>query len=589
MYALLTSTERRSALKLLGLMVVGMVIDTLGISLVIPAIAILIESDPASAHPRLQSVLDLLGNPTRAELVLGGMLALVGAFLFRTAFLAYLAWRQTGFAYGVQAELSHRLLRNYLSQPYTFYLQRNSAQLIRNATREVEVFTLYCLINALLIGTEGLVAIGIAVLLLVIEPVGALSVAAMMGVAAGIFSLATRRRVAVWGAARQQHEGIRLQRLQEAIGGAKEVMLLGREAEFLKRYQFHNAASAALAQRHGTVLQLPRLWLELLAVLGLAALVVSMLARGRDMSALLPTLGLFAVAGFRLLPSVNRTLTGLQGFRYGQATITVLHEELSRTAPPRREPAAEAPGFHHEIRLADVGYTYPAAARPSLTNIEVVIRRGECVGIVGPSGAGKSTLIDICLGLLTPTVGSVYVDGVDIRDDLRGWQNQIGYVPQSVYLTDETLKRNIAFGLPESEIDEAAVWNAIRDAQLEELVRASPDGLDTLVGERGTSLSGGQRQRVGIARALYRDPAVLVLDEATSALDTDIERGVLRAVNALRGRKTMLIVAHRFSTVAACNRILMLADGRVVGEGRPEQMSTEPYEGWTAIASTAAE
>jgi ATP-binding cassette, subfamily B, bacterial PglK len=588
MYALLTPAERRSAWKLLGLMVVGMVVDTLGISLVIPAIAILIESDPASAHPRLQPLLEMLGNPTRTQLVVGGMVVLVGAFLFRTAFLGYLAWRQTGFAYGVQAELSHRLLRNYLSQPYTFYLQRNSAQLIRNATREVEMFTLYCLINSLLIGTEGLVAIGVATLLLVIEPVGALSVAAVMATAGGIFTLATRRRVAVWGAARQQHEGIRLQRLQEAIGGAKEVMLLGRQAEFLKRYQHHNAASAALAQRHGTVLQLPRLWLELLAVLGVAALVISMLARGREMSELLPTLGLFAVAGFRLLPSVNRMLTGFQGFRYGQPTITVLHEELSRTAPTRLVETAEAPTFLHEIRLADVEYSYPGAARPSLTDVEVVIRRGEAVGIVGPSGAGKSTLVDICLGLLTPTGGTVLVDGADIAEDLRGWQNQIGYVPQSVYLTDDTLKRNIAFGLPDSEIDEAAVWRAIRDAQLEDFVHASADGLDALVGERGTSLSGGQRQRVGIARALYRDPAVLVLDEATSALDADTERGVLRAVNALRGRKTMLIVAHRVSTVAACDRIVRLADGRVVAEGGPEQVAMDSYE-TRSVASTAVE
>jgi len=578
MYALLTPTERQGALRLLALMVVGMVVDTLGISLVIPGIAMLIEADLAKTHPRLQPLLEALGNPTRTELIVGAMLTLIVFYLLRTAFLAFLAWRQSGFAYGVQAHLSQRLLTSYLGQPYTFHLQRNSAQLIRNATREVEFFTLYCLINALLIGTEGLVMLGIAALLLMIEPVGAVVVTLVMGLAAWIFSLATRGRLARWGLARQYHEGVRLQRLQEGLGGAKEVMLLGREAEFLKQYHTHNSASAILAQRQATVLQLPRLWLELLAVVGLAVLVLTMVAQGREITALVPALGLFAVAGFRFMPSLNRVLTAVQGFRYGQPTIQVLHDELGRAVPESRPRRAGTLGFRGELRLSDVGYTYPGTSVPSLKNCSVLIRAGECLGIVGPSGAGKSTLVDVCLGLLTPTVGAVTLDSIDIRDDLRAWQNQIGYVPQSVYLTDDTLKRNIAFGLSDEEIDEAAVWRAVRDAQLEEFVRTLPSGLETVVGERGTTISGGQRQRVGIARALYHDPAVIVLDEATSALDVDTERGVLRAVSALHGRKTVMIVAHRLSTVVACDRILRLEEGRVVGEGRPDLMLANRWE-----------
>jgi ATP-binding cassette, subfamily B, bacterial PglK len=411
----------------------------------------------------------------------------------------------------------------------------------------------------------------------------------VMGLAAWMFSLATRGRVGRWGLARQHHEGVRLQRLQEALGGAKDVMLLGREAEFLKQYEVHNSASAALAQRQATVVQLPRLWIELLAVLALVIVVFTMLAQGRELTTLVPTLGLFAIAGFRLMPSVNRVLMAAQGFRYGRPTIDILHDELERAVPQNRQSGGAATEFRRELRLSGVGYTYPAAGVPALEDASIVITPGEAVGIVGPSGAGKSTLVDVCLGLLTPTVGTVTLDGADIRQDLRAWQDQIGYVPQSVYLSDDTLKRNIAFGLADEEIKEPAVWRAIQDAQLEEFVRALPNGLLTFVGERGTSLSGGQRQRVGIARALYHDPAVLVLDEATSALDTTTERGVLDAVSALHGRKTVLIVAHRFSTVAACDRIIRLQAGRVAKEGRPEAMAGEVHEPEEAVVGKATE
>lgn len=579
MYALLTPAERRASWKILALMIVGMIVDTLGISLVIPGVAVLIETDPEGANPDLRPVLAALGHPSRTELIVGAMIALVVASILRTGFLAFLAWRQAGFAYSVQANLSQRLLMRYLNQTYTFHLQRNSAQLIRNATREVEFFTLYCLINALLIGTEGLVMLGITTLLLVIEPAGSLAVAVVMGLAAWTFSLATRKRLARWGTARQHHEGIRLQRLQEALGGVKEVMLLGREAEFLRRYESANIASAALAQRQATILQLPRLWLELLAVLGLAVLVLVMLAQGREMSTLVPALGLFAIAGFRLMPSINRVLTAVQGFRYGQATIDVLHEELKEAPEPGDQARGERAGFRQELRLSEVAHIYPGAETVSLRDVSLRICPGESIGIIGPSGAGKSTLVDVCLGLLAPASGAVTVDGVDIREDLRAWQDQIGYVPQSVYLTDDTLRRNIAFGLPDDDIDETAVRRAVRDAQLEELVAGLPKGLDTVVGERGTSLSGGQRHRVGIARALYHDPAVLVLDEATASLDSDTERGVLQAVNALHGRKTVLIVAHRLSTVSACDRIVRMEAGRVVAQGHPDQVLGEHVGG----------
>ena len=563
---LLSRAERRSALLLLALMLVGMTLETLCTGLVIPAIALMMQQDLATTYPQFQPLLAALGNPSRSELILQVMLGLVAIYFVKNLFLAYLAWRQTRFAFGVQAQLSQRLFTVYLRQPYTFHLQRNSAQLIRNVTGEVGMFT-DAIVNSLNIVTELLVLLGISALLLAVEPLGTLIAVVALGGAAWGFHRGMRGRIVRWGESRQLHDGLRLQHLQQGLGGAKDVKLLGRESTFLDQYRVHNTQSARVGQFQATLQMLPRLWLELLAVVGLATLVLAMLAQGRDTATIVPTLALFAAAAFRLMPSVNRVLAAAQVLRYYLPVINTLHHELKLAAPEqtagRRQSAS---GFQTDIHLAGVRYAYPSAAASALDDLTLRIRKGESIGLVGPSGSGKSTLVDVILGLLTPQVGQVLVDGEDIQENLRAWQDQIGYVPQSIYLTDDTLRRNVAFGLPGAAIDDAAVRHAVRAAQLEEFVSSLPNGLETLVGERGIRLSGGQRQRIGIARALYHDPAVLVLDEATSALDTATERGVMQAVTALRGGKTILIVAHRLSTVGSCDRLYRLEHGRIVAE-----------------------
>jgi ABC-type multidrug transport system fused ATPase/permease subunit len=357
------------------------------------------------------------------------------------------------------------------------------------------------------------------------------------------------------------------------------VKLLGREAEFLAQYGTHNAQSARVAQHQAALMHIPRLALEILAVGGLAALVFAMVAQGRGMASIAPTLGLFAAAAFRLMPSVNRILNSLNGIRYCAPAVGTVHEELKLKAgmpPVERRHAAEGLRFKSEIRMTGLAYSYPGAATPALSGIEMTVRKGEAVGFVGASGAGKSTLVDVLLGLFAPGAGMVLVDGRNIAGDLRAWQDQIGYVPQSIYLTDDTVRRNVAFGLANDEIDDAAVERALRAAQLHDFVASLPQGVETMVGEKGVRLSGGQRQRIGIARALYHDPGVLVLDEATSALDTATERGVMQAVAALHGSKTIVIVAHRLSTVEQCDRLYQLERGRVVAEGTPAELLRIP-------------
>lgn len=580
LWEILSADQRRDSIVLLGLMFVGMVLETLGIGLVIPALALMTQSDLGAQYPVFAPWLDSLGNPSQVQLITAGVLILVGIYAVKALFLAFLAWRQQHFVHELQANLSQRLFAGYLRQPYTFHLQRNSAQLIRNTIGQVTDIV-YVSQQGLMLATEILVLFGISVLLLAVEPLGVFLVAGTFGLASWGFNRLTRGHILRWGVARQHHEGLRIQHLQQGLGSAKDVKLLGREGDFLAQYHLHNTGSARVGQRQATIQALPRLWLELLAVSGLAALILMMIWRGKPLDALLPTLGLFTAAAFRLMPSINRVVSGYQGARFFLPVVDTLHGEfrlLDAAAVPT--PGRPMP-FKRSLALHQVGFHYPLTDAKVLRGISLTITPGTSVGFIGGSGAGKSTLVDIILGLLTPVSGTVTVDGVDIQTNLRGWQDQIGYVPQSIYLTDDSLRRNVAFGLPADQIDEAAVWRAIHAAQLEQFVADLPQGLDTTVGEHGVRLSGGQRQRVGIARALYHDPGVLVLDEATSSLDTATERDVMEAVRALQGDKTLIIVAHRLSTIEHCGRLFRLEQGRLVEESEksPDNNSASRIQG----------
>lgn len=571
LWTMLLPHQRRAAVILLCLMLVGMVLETAGVGLVIPALALMTQPNLGASYPAFIPWLERIGNPSHVNLVVIGMLTLATVYAVKSLFLAFLSWWQARFTYGVQAELSERLYTGYLHQPYSFHLQRNSSELIRNTMGQVGSLT-NVIQQGLSLATEVLVISGISLLLLLVEPLGALLVLTVFGAAGWVFSRFTRDHLSRWGSENQYYDGQRIQQLQQGFGGVKDVKLLGREADFIRGYQTHNLGAARVAKWLAILQALPRLWFEVLAVVGLTTLVLTMIGQGKSVDTLLPTVGLFAAAAFRLMPSANRVLAAFQTMRFSRPVIDTLYRELVELKVDNNQLSGGPLDFCGTLTFDHVSFQYQGAQALSLCDISLVIPRGNSIGIVGGSGAGKSTLVDILLGLLAPTAGSVRVDGVDIQTRLRGWQNQIGYVPQSIFLTDDTLRRNVAFGLPDEQIDEAAVWRAIRAAQLESFVKEQPEVLDTVVGERGIRLSGGQRQRIGIARALYHDPQVLVLDEATSSLDTATERGVIEAVRALSGSKTVIIVAHRLSTVEHCDRLFRLERGKLVEEGDASQV-----------------
>lgn len=553
-------------------MMLGMLLETLSIGLIIPVVTLMMQGDLVSNYPIIAPVLSFFGNPSQTMLITIVMLGLVGVYLVKNLFLAFLIWKQAHFVYDVRVNISNRLFTSYLRQPYTFHLQRNSAELVRNVSGEVVVFT-GVISNAQMLIAELLVLIGITILLLLVEPLGALIVGIVLGGAAWSFHRITHKRISNWGIARQFHDGLRIQHLQQGLGGAKEVKLLGRESDFLEQYNTHNMKSAHVVKLQSVLQNYPRLMFELLAVTGLAILVISMLSQGNELTSIVPTLGLFAAAAFRLMPSVNRVLGSVQTLRYNLPVVNTLYEEINLATPEFVNKKTGSPKvFTNELSLINIKYQYSGGAEPALDGITIKIRKGESVGCIGTSGSGKSTLIDVILGLLNPSAGQVEVDGYNIQQALRQWQDQIGYVPQTIYLTDDTLRRNVAFGLPNEQIDDLSVLNALKSAQLDEFVSTLPDGIETIVGERGVKLSGGQRQRIGVARALYHDPSVLVLDEATSALDGMTEQGVMEAVTALQGSKTIIVVAHRLSTVENCDRLFRLEHGKVVEEGPPEEI-----------------
>jgi ABC-type multidrug transport system fused ATPase/permease subunit len=571
LWGMLNSKQKFGFINLVILLVIGALLEMLGIGLVLPVLALITRDDPLLGIPLLGSWLDILNNTPKDKLVLISVFILLIVYAVRTGFLSYLIWKQSKFVYGLQISWAAQLFSGYLKQEYSFHLERNSAEINRNIISQVG-----SLVNAvqqgLILLTEFLVLIAFTLCLLLVEPLGVMLVVGMLGGAAFALNQITRRRIQGWSETLQRHESKRVKCLQEGIAGVKDIKLLGRESEFISTFEVHNANSAEMMMKHSAMTAIPRLGLELLAVCGLVFLVIAMVLQGKPMDTLLPTLGVFGAAAFRLMPSVNRVIGALQNVRFAVPVVQSLSAEL-RLISCKPDPLTVLPiTFLNHLTLRGVSFKYNKSNGYALKNININIKKGSIVGVVGGSGAGKSTLVDIILGLYRPTSGIVSADDEDIQQNLKGWNSKIGYVPQHIYLSDDSIRRNIAFGVPENEISEDAVLKSITAAQLDEFMSNLPYGIETLVGERGVRFSGGQRQRIGIARALYHNPELLVLDEATSALDYGTESAVMQAILSLKGVKTIIVVAHRLTTVEQCDWIYKIESGSIVQQGPADKV-----------------
>jgi ABC-type multidrug transport system fused ATPase/permease subunit len=546
----------------LALLLGATLLETVGIGLLVPLLGLL--SDPGMLR-RIPLIAELIPQGdlqvTMASAVTFGILA-VSFYIGKALCLAWIVRRQMAFAFGVQADISRRIFESYLSRPYLFHMATNSAQLINTSLGEVQVFTNGVVIAGVSLIAEALVLVSVSALLLLIEPFAALASAAVLGtVAAGFYAL-VRSRLRLWGAKRPIHEAQRLQHLQQGLSTVKELILSGREREFVRRYDESNRGVAGIMWREKALSHVPRLGLEVFAVISVLLVIVVLLGQGREPVEIVPRVAVFAVACLRIVPSLNRMSNSLQSLRFAAPAAAAITSELARSL--ERPPPPPVPlKWSNLIEAKAASFDYGKATAPVLQSVNLTIRRGERVGVIGSSGSGKTTLVNLLTGLILPVQGTIEVDGADVRTCLREWRAQVGYVPQSIVLSDDTLLRNIAFGESDDDIDESRAMEVARLAQLASFIGSSPDGLRARPGERGSRLSGGQLQRIGIARALYRAPSLLILDEATSALDQATESEVLASIVALPRDITVLVVTHRPSALAVCDRVIRIDGGRV--------------------------
>ncbi len=566
---------RRRWAGLVVLAVVAAVLETVGTGAVFGLISVVADTDSLGRLPLVGSMLIELAHRDHTIAIIAVGAAVVVFFVGKNAFVLFQIYNQERTAFATTSQATSMLMRGYLHISYAFHFHRNSAQLIQTLEFAVDDTFRVSLLSAVVMTSEIFIASGLALVLVISEPMISLVTALVLGCLMLAVYKGTNRVFAEIGRHVQVLAAKLVQAMQQGLGAVKEVKILGRESFFCDSYADLYRQRAQRQVQAAVLQQAPRLATETLMVGGMVLIIALVVLGGGDRAAVMPTLGLFGYAGFRLQPSLNRIVLYLNNIAKGGAAAAMLAKDW-----PALSAAAASPLTHPEplpftdrLTLDDVHYTYPGGDREVLRGISLDIPRGEALGIVGTTGAGKSTLVDLILGLLDPTGGRVLVDGTDIARDPRAWQRKIGYVPQVIYLTDDTLRHNIAFGLGDDEIDEARVRRALEMAQLAEFIDGLPQGLETRVGERGLNLSGGQRQRIGVARALYSEPELLVFDEATSALDAETEREVSRAIDTLSGSKTVILIAHRLSTLKNCDRIVFLKDGKVAGMGSHRELA----------------
>ena len=591
LWQLLTPKERRKFFLVLGMVMMMAALEAVGVVSIMPFLAVLGNPDIVTEQPLLLRVYEALGfeRPQQFILALGLVsVAIVGASsLFKSVTLHVL----NRFANLERHSISSRLLATYLRQPYSFFLSRNSADLSRSLLSEVDQLISNILQPAIQMFAHGVVLLAMVLLLLVYDAALALTVAVIVAVLYAVIYASVRGILGRIGPDRVKANAERFHTAAEVFGAIKEVKVSGSTEAFLQRFNGPSRRMSRHLATNDTLSQVPLYLVEATGYAGLIAIAVFLAMRGDNLGQVLPVLGLYGFAAYRMLPAAQIIYRSFARMRFGASALEHIHRDLMLQVPePRRtgEPEPLPLPLQDRLDLHSVSYAYPGQSEfPALRNISVTLRANTTVGIVGATGSGKSTLVDLLLGLMPPATGTVRIDGEPLTGtNLRAWQRSIGYVPQQIYIADTSVAENIAFGVRPEAIDHEAVQRAARAAQIHEFVTTElPAGYGTQVGERGVRLSGGQRQRIGIARALYHDPTVLILDEATSALDNVTERAVMAAIRSVSGQKTILMIAHRLSTVQTCDKILLLDHGILTAEGTYEELTEHSPQFRTMAAS----
>lgn len=575
---MLTTSERRRAGMLMGMIFVMAILDTIGVASILPFMAVL-------ANPEVITTNILLNRAFEASMALGvqttsQFLLILGVVVFvlliiSLIFKALTTYAQTRFALIREYSIGKRLLEGYLYQPYCSFLNRHSADLGKNILSEVQTVINNGMMPLMTLMAQGAVTLSLLFLLLIVEPLLALTVGGVLGIAYGAIFIVMSGWLKRLGEARIMANQERYAAVSEAFGAAKEVKLGGLEQAYIQRFSAPAEIYAKGQASAQIIAQLPRFVLEAVAFGGMLLVMLYLMVNSGSFSEALPIITLYAFAGYRLLPALQQIYGAFTQLRFSGPAIDSLHVDLmSLCAVSKIDKKIKPLALTHSIVLENIDYIYANSPKPALKCINLSIPVNKTIGLVGSTGSGKTTLINLILGLLDPQEGRLIIDGEEISSlNRRQWQRNIGYVPQQIYLADDSVAANIAFGVSPKDVDMQAVERAAKIANLHDFVCSSmPQGYCTTVGERGVRLSGGQRQRIGIARSLYHKPKVLVLDEATSALDNITEQAVMDAVNNLGNQITIIIIAHRLSTVRQCDQIYLLEKGEIQSSGTYEEL-----------------
>ena len=569
-----TYKQKRYAIFIFALMFFAMILESLSVGIILPLTSILLKGNmDISFLPNFfESQL-----PTGKKLIYLGLLITILVFLIKNLLLVFNLWQQTKFLRNMHFEITNKLFKYYLKSEYLFFLQNNSAHLYRNLTDIISAFVSYTKAYMIFF-TEIIVFMGIAFILFYIDFLGTTLILFSVGIVSFLIYIITIGKISFFGKQRNIVGGELNKHLLQGMASAKDVKILDRENDLIEQVDKNVFKMTRLNQIMQFITGLPRFSFEVLMILAFSLLIFVMIKTNREMIDIIQYLGVFAVASFRIVPGASRLLNSFQSIKYIEPSVKILLEEFepknfSNLNKKNEENKSTLPlKFQKEINIKNLSFSYPSRKEFSLSKLSMSIKKGDFVGIIGETGSGKSTLINLIIGLLKPSQGEVEVDQLNIDSNLSGWYKKIGYVPQSIYLTDDTIRRNIAFGLNENDIDDSLIKESIVKANLEEFIKNLPNGLDTIVGEKGIRLSGGQQQRIGIARALYRDPEILILDEATSSLDQATEKQIMESIHYLKRKKTLIIATHRIFTLKNCDKIFFIDKGKITKQGSPKEV-----------------
>ena len=562
--------KEKLMILLLGVMIfIGGILETFSVSALFPVVAVILDADAIMTNKYVMILLKYIPIQDTRELTIALLGLMMFLFVLKNAYALLQINVQTKFITTTRNKLISRVLREFLNRPYEFYLDADIPTVFRLTDSDIpNVFGMVMAIISLI--SEGIVFSLLSIFLIASDWKMTLFLIVIFCLLTLLLVKVMRPRLAKLGKTNQSVQSRIAKWRIEAIYGIKDVKVLHREAFFADNYENTGKKGAIISKNYSVLNNMPRLLIETVFMCAIIGYLIVYTIIGNDVSKLLPTLTVFGLAAIRMMPSVNRINTYLTDISYYQSSLDYVYENLNMNALMESESKTSHAinpdvvlDLKKEISLEHIEYAYPNTDKKIFDDAMMKIPYGKSVGIMGPSGAGKSTIVDILLGLLRAQKGKITCDGIDIYENYPSWLAQIGYIPQSIYLVDEPIRNNIAFGIADEEIDDERIWQVLEDAQMKEFVKEFPEGLDTTIGDRGVRLSGGQRQRLGIARALYHNPEILVFDEATSALDNETEQAVMEAINSFQGKKTMVIIAHRLNTIANCDIIYKVENGKI--------------------------